>query len=160
MKSLHLVALLGLFACGQAVDAPSDDDAQPDPDPATSAELGNQTETRSTRPSTPRPSTPRPLPQETVPQWRTCETDDDCELRGSVCEPLDVGGLVSVCRRERALPGEACTGDNGCELGLTCDAAASTCRPFDLRGGETNDRKPLSCEPDGSTVDAHCESVD
>ncbi len=151
MKPLAaLLALLVLVACGQAVDEQTSDDAvQPDSDLATDDGAGNRTTTRS--------STPRALPEEPAPAWRTCQTGDDCELRDSVCAPLAAGGLP-VCRRERAQAGEACTGDNACEPGLTCDEGASTCRPFELRGGETDDRKPLACEPDGSTVDAHCET--
>jgi hypothetical protein len=105
------------------------------------------------------------LPAEPAPVWRTCETDDDCELKVSACLPLETGGLP-VCRRLRALDGADCDSPDDCELGMVCGpdgADVRTCRAWDARGGPCGTaswctRLPLSCDPDGArTRDADCE---
>jgi hypothetical protein len=105
----------------------------------------------------------KPPPAEPVVQWRTCADADDCELRGSICAPLELSG-PGVCREARAPEGAACKADANCELGLYCRGArgAMACRPCLKATGpgpdEVCNREPLSCDPDErGAIDAGCE---
>lgn len=104
------------------------------------------------------------MPEEPAPKWRSCSTDDDCELKSSTCAALAPGDVELVCRRLRLLEGAACRATENCELGLNCfmDRGVGTCTapaPCSSWGPcVPPERKPLSCDEDApQTIDAHCE---
>lgn len=177
MKTLRLTALLTLTAlgCGGAADAelfepgPTAVDGSALLTAARAAAAAHEPDAADPEPATaaraPRPAAAPAEPE--APAWRSCETDDDCELRTSVCGLLTEDGRGRVCRDPRLELGETCEHDNACELGLYCRRlTTSPVYECTTSGaglgpmGTSGARQPLSCSPDPRTqVDAGCEEV-
>lgn len=149
MKPLALLALLGLFACGQAVDPTTDDDSQPDPDPATSADDGNQ----ATRSSTTRASTPRPLPEPTAPAPAPVAQPAPAPLPAPVAQPVPAPVVEPEPTEPEPTP----------EHPLVIDCRADDCSACnaDLRATHPDwyDDGSASCQLRGCDADAECASL-
>lgn len=162
-RALALVAFGFALACGQAADGPSTPSMGDESQRVASDELAPAGD--DVRPSSRPPREPAPEPETT---WRSCETDDDCELRDSVCMPLEAGSSETYCRRRLAALGESCRASDNCELGLVCSwtgavrdesrHCALTCLDLDCQQDE---RLPLVCgggDRPAVELDARCEA--
>lgn len=115
----------------------------------------------------PEPAVTEPEPQAAEP--RGCSYDWQCQLRSSVCAPLEVGG-DPVCRRPLVAAGDGCEKADDCEVGLVCTWAgipgddARVCAVSCRSGADGTDtpclaekRRPLACTDTGRVVDVSCE---
>ena len=157
----RLLALLVLTACGGAADAPSSDD---DPSLLQASDDSPETEQPSAKPV--RQSKPLALPPEPAPEYRSCDVDDDCAQRASVCRSLDgAAGGPLFCRRELRALGDECEDRDLCEPGLFCERSAdrTDAREYCALATrcptcEMESQLPLSCDGAPHTLDARCET--